>query len=123
MRDVLIRGVPEDIVLKLDLQAASAGLSRQEWLLAVLSQQATRPELRENYQLYAYTVTGLAHAIIERHGGQATIIFNQGVNDVGQAALACARELAQRNEAFDRERALTELQKVFDVAIELPSRR
>ena len=36
MTDILIRGVPENVVAEIDVKAASAGLSRAEYLRRVL---------------------------------------------------------------------------------------
>ena len=42
MADILIRGVPDDLVVEIDAKAASAGLSRAEYLRRVLARERTR---------------------------------------------------------------------------------
>jgi len=41
MTDILIRGVPEDVVFEIDAKAANAGLSRAEYLRRVLRREQT----------------------------------------------------------------------------------
>ncbi|WP_419925607.1 antitoxin [Candidatus Poriferisocius sp.] len=42
MGDILIRGVPDDLVVEIDAKASSAGLSRAEYLRRVLARECTR---------------------------------------------------------------------------------
>ena len=42
MADILIRGVPDDLVVEIDAKAARAGLSRAEFLRRVLARERTR---------------------------------------------------------------------------------
>lgn len=42
MADILIRGVPDDLVVEINAKALSAGLSRAEYLRRVLARECAR---------------------------------------------------------------------------------
>ena len=70
MGDVLIRGLPDDVLVVLDDLAARLGLSRSEYIRRRLTQDAQRtrtPVTTSDLQTFADKFSGLADpAVMER---------------------------------------------------------
>lgn len=57
MTDILVRGVPDDVVAAIDARASALGLSRSEYLRRRLGQELVRPETLAVSDLTAFADT------------------------------------------------------------------
>src|SRR5260370_39259278 len=107
MTDVLIRDLPESVLRAADAQAAAMGMSRHEWLRAVIIEFSALPVVKPSYRLHAYSALGLA-ADIERMADGVVHHQEYGLTEEGNAIVTNALPLVKRNAPGDREHAVAE---------------
>lgn len=118
MPDILIRNVSEAAAAAIQAHAAAAGQSRQEYLTALVEALAGQPTVR---QAYAYRAIGPGKAIVRRVSNHpnGTVTTGDGWSQEQADVLARVKLLVIRNEAGDRETAVSLLQSVFDIVVEV----
>lgn len=118
MADVLIRGLSDDEVEKIDNLASAADMSRQTWLKEVISNATKAHVVKERYAIKVYGLNG--RGTIQRHGdgpnnvGGGFADFTANEADTFQKA----KDFVIRNQPGDRERAIGILQNAFEEVFE-----
>ena len=122
MSDLLIRDVPEEIMVALSQKARAVGKDRLSFVRDLLIKVPAEPIITERYAIRFYADEGPAKGSIRR--------FSGGVNGVGGGcsdlsedqfgAYKKAQDLVRRNSLGDREEAIFLLKSHFNNVFEVP---
>ena len=118
MPDILIRNVSNEAAAAIQSHAAAAGQSQQQYLTAMIERLADRPIATTRY---AYRAIGPGKAVVRRVSDHpnGTTTTGEGWSQEQADALARVKLLVIRNEPGDREQAVSVLQSVFEIVVEV----
>ena len=118
MPDILIRNVSEAAAAAIQSHAAAAGQSQQQYLIAMMERLAERPITTARY---AYRAIGPGMAVVRRVSDHpnGTVTTGEGWSQEQAAAMGRVKLLVIRNKPGDREAAVSLLQSVFELVVEV----
>lgn len=112
MKQKIIRNIPDDTLAAIEVKAAEAGLSSEEWIRRELSKLAQMPTIHSRYTFKAFGKGG-AQVMIKREDGHV----RRSAQDCSQEqfhAYLRACDYAERNGSADYEAAYHLLVQNFE---------